>query len=74
MDGLSPKIEDSERHCSCVCGEYETAYIEGISAAGKTAKLTITHTGGSEVLETGMVVDIPFRPMKPPYDTPTPAL
>ncbi len=59
----------------CVLGNTETAYIEGLSAAGKTAKLTdYTPAGDAEVLETGTIIDIPILPMTPPYDTPTPAL
>lgn len=59
----------------CVCATTETAYVEGLSAAGKTAGLTdYTPAADAEVLETGMVVDIPILPMTPPYDTPTPAL
>jgi len=59
----------------CVLGNTATAYIEGLSAAGKTAKLTdLTPAGDSEVLETGRIIDIPILPMTPPYDTPTPAL
>ncbi|MDG6243649.1 MAG: TIGR00303 family protein [Methanolobus sp.] len=59
----------------CVLGNTETAYIEGLSAAGKTAKLTdYTPAGDAEILETGTIIDIPILPMTPPYDTPTPAL
>lgn len=77
MDGLSPEnMTIPERPLFvCVLANTETAYIEGLSAAGKTAKLTdYTPPGDAEVLETGMVVDIPILPMTPPYDTPTPAL
>jgi uncharacterized protein (TIGR00303 family) len=77
MEGSSPEnMKMPERPLFlCVLANTETAYIEGISAAGKTAKLTdYTPPGDAEVLETGMVVDIPILPMTPPYDTPTPAL
>lgn len=77
MEGSSPKnLKIPERPLFlCVLANTETAYIEGLSAAGKTAKLTdYTPPGDAEVLETGMVVDIPILPMTPPYDTPTPAL
>jgi uncharacterized protein (TIGR00303 family) len=77
MEAPSPKIMNKPEKplFICVLANTETAYIEGISAAGKTAKLTdYTPPGDAEVLETGMVVDIPILPMTPPYDTPTPAL
>lgn len=77
MEGPSPEnIKMPERPLFlCVLANTETAYIEGLSAAGKTAKLTdYTPPGDAEVLETGMVVDVPILPMTPPYDTPTPAL
>ncbi|MGB3907773.1 MAG: TIGR00303 family protein [Methanomethylovorans sp.] len=77
MEGQSPEnMKIPERPLFlCVLANTETAYIEGLSAAGKTAKLTdYTPSGDAEVLETGMVVDIPILPMTPPYDTPTPAL
>lgn len=77
MEGPSPEnMKMPERPLFlCVLANTETAYVEGLSAAGKTAKLTdYTPPGDAEVLETGMVVDIPILPMTPPYDTPTPAL
>jgi uncharacterized protein (TIGR00303 family) len=77
MDTLSPeKVRLPEKPLFvCVLGNTETAYIEGLSAAGKTAKLTdYTPAGDAEVLETGTIIDIPILPMTPPYDTPTPAL
>ncbi len=77
MDALSPeKAKKPERPLFvCVLGNTETAYIEGISAAGKTAKLTdYTPAGDAEVLHKGTIIDIPILPMTPPYDTPTPAL
>ncbi|WP_340818800.1 nicotinate mononucleotide-dependent phosphoribosyltransferase CobT [Methanolobus sp. WCC4] len=77
MDILAPeKVRIPENPLFvCVLGNTETAYIEGLSAAGKTAKLTdYTPAGDAEVLETGTIIDIPILPMTPPYDTPTPAL
>jgi uncharacterized protein (TIGR00303 family) len=77
MDILAPKKDrlPEKPLFVCVLGNTETAYIEGLSAAGKTAKLTdYTPAGDAEVLETGMIIDIPILPMTPPYDTPTPAL
>lgn len=77
MDTLAPeKVRLPEKPLFvCVLGNTETAYIEGLSAAGKTAKLTdYTPAGDAEVLETGTIIDIPILPMTPPYDTPTPAL
>jgi uncharacterized protein (TIGR00303 family) len=59
----------------CVLSNTETAYIEGLSAAGKTAKMTdYTPAGDAEILETGTITSIPVVPMTPPYNTPTPAL
>ncbi|MDK2892911.1 nicotinate mononucleotide-dependent phosphoribosyltransferase CobT [Methanohalophilus sp.] len=59
----------------CVLANTETAYIEGLSAAGKTAKLTdYTPAGDAEILETGNIVSVPVLPMTPPYNTPTPGL
>ncbi|WP_094227980.1 nicotinate mononucleotide-dependent phosphoribosyltransferase CobT [Methanolobus psychrotolerans] len=77
MDTIAPeKVRLPEKPLFvCVLGNTETAYIEGLSAAGKTAKLTdYTPAGDAEVLETGTIIDIPILPMTPPYDTPTPAL
>lgn len=77
MDALSPENASlPERPLFvCVLGNTETAYIEGLSAAGKTAKLTdYTPAGDAEVLHKGTIIDIPILPMTPPYDTPTPAL
>jgi uncharacterized protein (TIGR00303 family) len=77
MDVLSPEnARLPERPLFvCVLGNTETAYIEGLSAAGKTAKLTdYTPAGDAEVLHKGTIIDIPILPMTPPYDTPTPAL
>lgn len=77
MEDLSPQnmIKPEKPLFVCVCATTKTAYIEGLSAAGKTAKLTdYTPAADAEVLETGMVVDIPILPMTPPYDTPTPSL
>jgi uncharacterized protein (TIGR00303 family) len=77
MDSLSPENAKLPKNplFVCVLGNTATAYIEGLSAAGKTAKLTdLTPAGDSEVLETGCIIDIPILPMTPPYDTPTPAL
>ena len=77
MDTLAPeKVRLPKKPLFvCVLGNTETAYIEGLSAAGKTAKLTdYTPAGDAEVLETGTIIDIPILPMTPPYDTPTPAL
>ncbi|WP_319508219.1 nicotinate mononucleotide-dependent phosphoribosyltransferase CobT [uncultured Methanolobus sp.] len=77
MDTLAPeKVRLPEKPLFvCVLANTETAYIEGLSAAGKTAKLTdYTPAGDAEVLETGTIIDIPILPMTPPYDTPTPAL
>lgn len=59
----------------CVLANTETAYIEKISAAGKTAKLTdYTPTGDAELVETGSIISTPVLPMTPPYNTPTPGL
>lgn len=59
----------------CVLANTETAYIDGLSAAGKTAKLTdYTPAGDAEVLETGNIISVPVLPMTPPYNTPTPGL
>ncbi|NPE30435.1 TIGR00303 family protein [Methanococcoides sp. SA1] len=59
----------------CVLGNTETAYIEKLSAAGKTAKLTdYTPTGDAELVETGGIISTPVIPMTPPYNTPTPGL
>ncbi len=59
----------------CVLANTETAYIEKISAAGKTAKLTdYTPTGDAELVETGNIISTPVLPMTPPYNTPTPGL
>lgn len=77
MDTLAPeKVRLPEKPLFvCVLANTETAYIEGLSAAGKTAKLTdYTPAGDAEILETGTIIDIPILPMTPPYDTPTPAL
>ena len=77
MDALSPEnARLPERPLFvCVLGNTETAYIEGLSAAGKTARLTdYTPAGDAEVLHKGTIIDIPILPMTPPYDTPTPAL
>ncbi|MEZ5336160.1 MAG: TIGR00303 family protein [Methanolobus sp.] len=76
MDTLAPeKVRLPEKPLFVCSGNTETAYIEGLSAAGKTAKLTdYTPAGDAEVLETGTIIDIPILPMTPPYDTPTPAL
>lgn len=78
MDTLAPEKKfrlPAKPLFVCVLGNTETAYIEGLSAAGKTAKLTdYTPAGDAEVLETGTIIDIPILPMTPPYDTPTPAL
>ena len=77
MDSLSPENVRLPKKplFACVLGNTATAYIEGLSAAGKTAKLTdYTPAGDAEVLETGTIIDIPILPMTPPYDTPTPAL
>lgn len=77
MDTLAPEKDrlPEKPLFVCVLGNTETAYIEGLSAAGKTAKLTdYTPAGDAELLETGNLIDIPTLPMTPPYDTPTPAL
>ena len=77
MDALSPEnARLPERPLFvCVLGNTETAYIEGLSAAGKTAKLTdYTPAGDAEVLHKGTIIDVPILPMTPPFDTPTPAL
>ncbi|WP_406659619.1 TIGR00303 family protein [Methanolobus sp. ZRKC3] len=77
MDSLSPENAKLPKNplFACVLGNTATAYIEGLSAAGKTAKLTdYTPAGDAEVLEVGTIIDIPILPMTPPYDTPTPAL
>jgi len=59
----------------CVLSNTGTAYIPGISAAGKTAALTdYTPAGDAEVVETGSIVSVPILPMTPPHDTPTPAV
>ncbi len=59
----------------CVLANTETAYIDKISAAGKTAKLTdYTPTGDAELVETGNIISTPVLPMTPPYNTPTPGL
>ncbi len=59
----------------CVLSNTETAYIEGLSSAGISAKLTdYTPAGDAEVLETGNIISVPVLPMTPPYNTPTPAL
>ena len=58
-----------------VLSNTETAYIPGISAAGKTPKLTdYTPAGDAEVVETGNIVSVPVLPITPPYNTPTPAI
>ena len=58
-----------------VLSNTETAYIPGISAAGKTPKLTdYTPAGDAEVVETGNIVSVPILPITPPYNTPTPAI
>ncbi|TGC10548.1 nicotinate mononucleotide-dependent phosphoribosyltransferase CobT [Methanolobus halotolerans] len=77
MDSLSPEnVRLPEKPLFvCVLANTATAYIEGLSAAGKTAKLTdYTPAGDAEVLHKGTIIDIPVLPMTPPYDTPTPAL
>lgn len=77
MDSLSPENArlPEKPLFVCVLANTETAYIEGLSAAGKTAKLTdYTPAGDAEVLYKGTIIDIPILPMTPPYDTPTPAL
>ncbi|WP_406656844.1 TIGR00303 family protein [Methanolobus sp. ZRKC2] len=77
MDSLSPENASlPERPLFvCVLANTATAYVEGLSAAGKTAKLTdYTPAGDAEVLYKGTIIDIPILPMTPPYDTPTPAL
>jgi uncharacterized protein (TIGR00303 family) len=59
----------------CVLSNTETAYIEGLSAAGKSAKLTdYTPAGDAEVLETGNIISVPVLPMTPPFNTPTPGI
>ena len=77
MDAFLPK--DSKKPEKplfvCVLSNTETAYIEGLSAAGKTAKLTdYTPAGDAEILETGSIISVPVIPMTPPYNTPTPGL
>ncbi|MBN2110192.1 MAG: TIGR00303 family protein [Methanosarcinaceae archaeon] len=77
MDSLSPEntILPERPLFVCVLANTATAYIEGLSAAGKSAQLTdYTPAGDAEVLYKGTIIDIPILPMTPPYDTPTPAL
>jgi len=59
----------------CVLSNTKTSQIPGLSAAGKTAELTVyTPAGDSELMHTGNIISVPVLPMTPPYDTPTPAV
>ncbi|MDR2944534.1 MAG: TIGR00303 family protein [Methanosarcinales archaeon] len=59
----------------CVLSNTKTSQIPGLSAAGKTAELTVyTPAGDSELMHTGNIISVPVMPMTPPYDTPTPAV
>lgn len=59
----------------CVLSNTRTSQIPGVSAAGKTAELTVyTPAGDSELMHTGGIISVPVMPMTPPYDTPTPAV
>ena len=59
----------------CVLSNTKTSQIPGVSAAGKTAELTVyTPAGDSELMHTGNIISVPVLPMTPPYDTPTPAV
>ena len=77
MSWTTPKPEAEYQNplYVCVLSNTKTSQIPGLSAAGKTAELTIyTPAGDSELMHTGNIVSVPVLPMTPPYDTPTPAV
>lgn len=77
MRWTSPKPEYKAKKplYICVLSNTKTSQIPGLSAAGKTAELTVyTPAGDSELMHTGNIISVPVLPMTPPYDTPTPAV
>ncbi|WNY27003.1 nicotinate mononucleotide-dependent phosphoribosyltransferase CobT [Methanolapillus ohkumae] len=77
MSWISPKPELSVKNplYVCVLSNTKTSQIPGLSAAGKTAELTVyTPAGDSELMHTGNIISVPVLPMTPPLDTPTPAV
>jgi len=70
-----PETEYQKPLYVCVLSNTKTSQIPGLSAAGKTAELTVyTPAGDSELMHTGNIISVPVLPMTPPYDTPTPAV
>ena len=77
MSWTTPKPQLSVKNplFICVLSNTKTSQIPGVSAAGKTAELTVyTPAGDSELMHTGNIISVPVLPMTPPYDTPTPAV
>ena len=77
MSWTTPKPEYHAKNplYICVLSNTKTSQIPGLSAAGKTAELTVyTPAGDCELMHTGNIISVPVLPMTPPYDTPTPAV
>ncbi|MDV0447234.1 hypothetical protein MsAg5_11130 [Methanosarcinaceae archaeon Ag5] len=70
-----PNLDVEKPLYICVLSNTKTSQIPGLSAAGKTAELTVyTPAGDSELMHTGNIISVPVLPMTPPLDTPTPAV